>query len=149
MSRETERQLITTHFAQLWEANYPDIPVAWPNHEFTTPNDSQFVVFNLVDRGTTRETLGRDYIKRHRSTLQLDLYTPADGGVRSAALISEFLENTYDTLDLLTSDNEVVYFRTTSSRTVSANEARAVNLDDGWYRVIVECPYDRQQRVTA
>lgn len=147
VSKETERQLITEHFATAWAAAYPSIPVAWPNHEFTTPANSMFAVFSLVDRGTTRESLGRTYLKRHRGTLQIDLYSPAGTGVRPATQISDFLENLYDSLDLVTTDGEQVFFRTPTSRTVSINEDRASNLADNWQRIIVECPYDRQQVV--
>lgn len=67
MSKESERAAITAHFSALWTANYGAYPVAWPNHEFTTPSNSIFAVFNIVDRGTTRETLGRTYMKRNRA----------------------------------------------------------------------------------
>lgn len=148
MSRETERAAITAHFKQAWEAAYPGVPVAWPNIDFATPDNSQFVVFNLVDRGTTRETLGRTYVKRHRGTLQLDIYTPGGQGTRESRLMADYLEALYDSLDLVTSDGQGVSFRTPSARPIAGNEARASNLEDNWDRIIVECPYDRQEVVS-
>lgn len=147
MSRESERAAITAHFKSAWESTYPTVPVAWPNIEFATPENATFVVFNLVDRGTTRETLGRVYVKRHRGTLQLDIYTPSGQGTRASRLMADYLEALYDTLDLATADGQLVAFRTPSARPVSGNEARASNLEDNWDRIIVECPYDRQEIV--
>lgn len=147
MSRESERAAITAHFKSAWEAAYPAVPVAWPNVDFDTPAANPFVVFNLVDRGTARESVGLTYMKRHRGTLQLDIYTPAGAGTRASRLMADFLENLYDTLELSTTDGERVVFRTPSARDVGGNEARASNLEDNWHRIIVECPYDRQQRV--
>jgi hypothetical protein len=149
VSKENERVAITQHFSSFWAANYPAYPVAWPNHEFTTPSNTLFVVFNLVDRGTSRETIGRTYIKRHRGTLQLDIYMPAGAGVKVSRQIGDALELTYDSLDLPVSDGRVIMFRTPSAREISANEARASNLEDNWSRYIVECPYDCQKITVA
>ena len=147
MSRETERRLITQHFSAAWQAQYSTIPVAWPNTEFSTPVNGKFLVVNFVDRGTTRESLGRSYLKRHRGTLQLDLYVPAGEGIGFARNVADYVEEVYDSLDLLTTDGEPVYFRTPSSREIGGNEARASNLEDNWYRYVIECPYDRQEIV--
>lgn len=146
MSREAERAAITSHFSAAWAAAYPAVPVAWPGHEFTTPANSMFVVFNLVDRGTTRQTLGRTYIKRHRGTLQLDIYAPSGQGTRAMQQMGDFLEDLYDSLDLPAGAN-LIMFRTPGARSVAGNEARASNLEDNWQRLIVECPYDTQNRV--
>jgi hypothetical protein len=145
VSRETERLLVTTVFQQNW--NPADGPVAYPNQDFNTPDNGMFAVFNLVDRGTTRESIGRTYLKRHRSTLQIDIYTPAANGTKRAREIADRLEAYYDSLDLITSDGQQVHFRTPVAREVGGNESRASNLDDNWSRYIVECPFDRQEVV--
>lgn len=147
MSRETERAAIVAHFRATLSSNWPTLPVAWPNHEFETPANQMFAVFNLVDRGTTRQSVGRRFVKRHRGTVQIDIYTPIGRGIKESRLMADVLEDVYDTLDILTSDNEVVMFRTPSARDVAANEQRAANLDDQWSRLIVECPFDRQEHV--
>lgn len=147
MSRESERLVVTAHFAATFAANWPTMPVAWPNHEFTTPSNTMFAVFNLVDRGTTRQTIGLNYVKRHRATVQVDVYTPLGQGTKQSRLVADVLESVYDTLDLVTSDGELVAFRTPSARDVAGNESRASNLEDNWGRIIVECPYERQEIV--
>lgn len=146
MSRESERELITAHFAAHW--NNADGTIAWPNHEFTTPSNALFVVFNLVDRGTTRETIGRTYVKRSRGTLQVDIYTPSNAGIKKSREIAQRLEDVYDSLDLVTVDGETVNFYTPTSRQIADNEKRAANLDDNWDRYVVECPYTRQMIVS-
>lgn len=145
MSRETERQLVTAEFIKAWQPAWG--PVAYPNKDFNTPANSTFAVFNLVDRGTTRESIGRTYLKRHRGTLQVDVYTPGSQGTRQGRVIADALEAYFDSLDLLTSDGQPVHFRTPSGRVVAGNEERAANLDDNWSRYIIECPYDRQEVV--
>jgi hypothetical protein len=143
VSRETERALVTQKFQQAWDPL--DGPVAYPNQDFITPKNTMFAVFNLVDRGSTRDSIGRSYLKRHRSTLQIDIYTPASQGTKRAREIATRLENIFDSLDLVTTDGETVRFRTTSARPVAGNEQRASNLDDNWDRYVVECPFDRQE----
>lgn len=146
MSRELERSVVTEYFRATWNANY-SYAVAWPNHEFDTPVNSIFVVFNLVDRGTMRETLGRTYLKRHRGTIQVDIYVPQGLGTKTARQIADFLENQFDSVDLPMGDGSYIFFRTPTSREIPANVQRAANLDDNWYRYMVELPYDRQETV--
>lgn len=141
MSRETERLLLITHFQQTWDVN--DGPVAYPNHEFRTPKDSLFAAVSIVDRGTTRESLGQTYYKKHRGTLQIDIYTPLNRGIAPARIIVDRLEAVYDSLDLVTSDGERVSFYTPTAREIAGNEQRAANLEDNWSRYILECPYTR------
>ena len=143
MSRETEREAITTHFVSVW--NPADGRVAYPNFDFETPKNEMFVVFSLVDRGTTRESLGSTYLKKMRGTLQLDIYSPADTGTAPSRIIAGRLEEIYDSLTLMTSDGELINFYTPSAAPLATNVQRAANLDDNWSRYVVECPYTRQK----
>ncbi len=145
MSRATERALVMGHFTATWNAAYASVPIAWPNHEFLTPTNQPFAVFNLVDRGTTRESLGRTYFKRHRGTIQVDLYMPLGQGIKWGYAVSDYLETVYDSLDLVTTDNQPVRFRTPTARPIAGNEARASNLEDNWARLVVEIPFDRSE----
>ncbi len=143
MSRETERQLVTGEFKAFWDTT--GLPAAYPNKDFVTPDNSMFGVMNLVDRGSSRESIGRHYLKRHRGTLQIDIYIPGSEGTAKGRVLADRIEARFDSLDLVTTDGEPVSFRTTSAREVGGNEARAGNLDDNWSRYIVECPYDRTE----
>lgn len=143
MSRETERVLLMAHFEQTWDS--ADGPVAYPNHEFKTPKDSLFAVVSIVDRGSSRESLGQTYYKKHRGTLQVDIYTPLNRGIRPARVIADRLESVYDSLELVTSDSQRVSFYTPTAREIGGNEARAANLEDNWSRYVVEFPFIRHE----
>lgn len=145
MSKETERVLLTAHFLSQW--NPADGKIAWPNKDFTTPSNEMFVVFNILDRGTVRSSLGRTYLKRSFGSLQIDIYTPASMGTSRSRQIADRLENIYDSLDLVTSDGQSVVFGTPSSRVLPPNEQRAANLDDNWDRYVVDLPFKREQMV--
>lgn len=143
MSRETERELLTRHFQLNW--NDSDGPVAWPNMEFTTPTNSMFVVFSLVERVTNRASLGASsYLNRAYGSVQIDIYTPIGKGTKASRVIAERLERVYDSLVLVTTDGEAIHFQTPSSRVLPTNEMRAANLDDNWSRYVVDCPFYRQ-----
>jgi hypothetical protein len=147
VSRETERAAITGHFALNW--NPADGPVAYPNHEFTTPTNQMFAVLSIVESGTFRKSLGyAQYLKRSRGILQVDIYTPLGLGTKKSRLIGERLERVYDTFDMVTSDGERICFETPSSRTLPLNEQRAANLDDNWDRYVFQAPFYRDIIVT-
>jgi hypothetical protein len=146
VSRELERQTISDHFSSVWDIA-TDGPVAWPNKPFETPKKGQFVVFNIVDRGTVRKSLGREFFKRYFGTLQLDLYNPQDLGTKPSRDIADKLEPIYDNLELAMSNGQMLMFGTPSARTLALNEQRAANLEDNWDRFIFEAPFYRDQHV--
>lgn len=142
MSRETERNKIIKFFELNW--NPSDGTVAYPNIEFTTPENQMFAVVNIVEGGTVRKSIGySQYRKRSMGTLQVDIYTPIGLGTKKSRLIGERLERVFDTIDLATTDGELITFGTPRSRTVPLNEQRASNLEDNWDRYVVECPFYR------
>lgn len=145
MSRELERAAISGHFQGVW--NPADGPIAWPNKPFSTPVNSGFAVFNIVERGTFRKSLGRSFFKRHENTLQIDIYVPIDVGTKPSRVIADRLEDIYQDLVLVLPNGQSVNFRTPSSRVLATNEQRAANLDDNWARYLFEAPYYRDQRV--
>lgn len=147
MSRETERKAVIDFFKLNW--NPADGPVAYPNIEFSTPENQQFAVVHIVETGTFRKSIGySQYLKRSSATLQIDIFTPLGQGTKPSRLIGERLERVFDTIDLVTSDGEFLRFGTPSSRTVAINEQRASNLEDNWHRYVVECPFYRDITVT-
>jgi hypothetical protein len=145
VSRELERQTISDHFLSAWDP--ADGVIAWPNKPFETPKKAQFAVFNIVDRGTVRKSLGVDYFKRYFGTMQIDIYVPQDLGTKPSRDIADKLEPIYDSLDLLMSNGQLLVFGTPTARTLALNEQRAANLEDNWDRLIFEAPYYRDQHV--
>lgn len=145
MSRETERVAVVTHFLSVWNPN--DGPVAIPNQPFSTPENHAYVVLNIVELGTYRMSVGSSFFKRYESTLQIDLYTPADTGTSSSRKIADTLEDVYQDLMLALSDGQTVKFRTPKARVLALNEQRASNLEDNWDRYVIDCPYYRDQLV--
>ena len=146
MSLELERAAISKHFLQYgWDEN--DGEIAWPNKPFDTPANSMFCVFNLLDRGTLRRSLGLSFFKRHLGTMQIDIYTPQNVGTKRSREIADRLELLYDTMTLVLVDGEAVVFETPSSRQLDPNVIRAANLDNNWDRFLVEAPYYRDIHV--
>lgn len=141
MSRELERQTITAHFDSVWLPT--DGPIAWPNQEFLTPNNSGFCVFSLVDMPTFRRSLGTTFSKRYSGVLQVDIYTPQNKGTKRGKMVSDRLEDIYEMLVLHMSNGQAVEFGTPTSRVLDPNVIRASNLDDNWDRYVFEAPYHR------
>lgn len=146
MSRETERKLLAQHLAAVWDDS--DGPIAWPNQPFETPEKHLFAVFNIVDRGSTRQSLGiAQFFNRHHGSIQLDIYTPQDAGTTQSRQIADRLALLYDSIELITDDGEKLTFGTPSGRTLPTNEVRAANLDDNWDRYVFEAPFYRDQHI--
>lgn len=145
MSRELERKVVADHFKSVWDP--ADGAVAWPNKPFETPKKSQFCVFNIVDRGTVRKSIGVSYFKRYFGTMQVDIYIPQDSGTKPSREIADKLEPIYDSLNLPMGNGQLLVFGTPTGRTLALNEQRAANLEDNWDRFIFEAPYYRDQYV--
>lgn len=145
MSLELERAAVADKFLDVWQDQ--DGPIAWTNKEFVTPEVSMFCVFNIVDRGTLRRSIGWNFYKRRMATMQIDIYTPLDFGTKRSREIVDGLEVVYEMLELPLSDGEVLIFETPSSRVLDPNVIRAGNLDDNWDRYVFEAPYHRDQHV--
>lgn len=146
MSRELERAAISKDFNDLWDTSQ-DGDIAWPNKPFQTPLNNRFVVFNLVDRGTVRRSLGRSFFKRNFGSMQIDLYTPQDKGTSRSKELIDMLEQHYEMLELPLADGEIIIFQTPSARTLDLNVIRATNLDDNWDRLVFDAPFYRDSHV--
>lgn len=140
MSRELERQTLAAHFLSVWQE--ADGPIAWPNQEFLTPNNSGFCVYSLVDMPTFRRSLGFTFSKRYSGILQIDIYTPQNKGTNRAKLIVDRLEDVYEML-VLPMSGGAIEFGTPTARSLDPNVIRASNLDDNWDRYVFEAPYHR------
>lgn len=144
MSHETERVALSSLFSTLW--NEPvNGPIARQNIDFQTPANSMFVGTYILDRGTSRRSLGVPAFKRHIKTFQIDIYTPSGLGTKKSRQLAEQLEEAYQDLVVSLPDGETVIFGTPSSRVLAPNEQRAANLDDNWDRYVIECPFYRDQ----
>jgi hypothetical protein len=146
VSKETERAAISEHFKSVAEPEFGE-NIAWPNQAFETPQDTMFAVFNIVDRGTIRRSLGRSFTKRSFGTMQVDIYTPKNEGTKESRTLADIWSLVYEMLELTTSDGELIVFQTPSSRAMATNEIRAANLDDNWDRYVFEAPFYRDQNV--
>ena len=147
MSKETERAGLALHFQTIAEPDLGEL-IAFPNQAFETPSDQFFVVFNIVDRGSVRRSLGyMKYTKRHFGTVQIDMYTPKNEGTKKSRDLADKWEALYDTINVMLTDGECCVFQTPSSRALATNEVRAANLDDNWDRYVFEAPFYRDQFV--
>lgn len=147
MSKETERSGLALHFQGLAAVDVGEL-IAFPNQPFETPADQFFVVFNIVDRGSVRMSLGAEkYLKRRFGTVQVDLYTPKNEGTKKSRVLADKWEGLYDTINVTLTDGETCVFQTPSSRSLATNEIRAANLDDNWDRYVFEAPFYRDQIV--
>lgn len=151
MSLELERAAVAKHFRNTgWQSGWGavDTFVSFPNQEFTTPTNHFYCVFSIVDRGSVRRSLGRDFAKRRWATMQVDIYTPLDQGTKQSREMTDLWEEMYSLLELPLSDGEVVMFGDPTSKVLDPNVVRAANLDDNWDRYVFEAPYHRDYRIS-
>lgn len=145
MSKETERATIFSELKNVWPSQYGAI--AWPNLPFVAPTADRWAAAEILTYTTDRASLGRDFFKRTYGSLQIDLFVPDGVGTKEAREVADFLEDHFQDLKLITSDGEAIQFGTPESKTLPVNVARAENLEDNWYRYVVDCPFHRDSHV--
>lgn len=141
MSKNTARVAILSAVKLVWPPDFGLLSV--PNVNFTIPNNSRWGAVRINDNGTDRRSLGADYLKRSVGSLQFDLYAPSNTGTRENTEASDFLEEFFDSRELLTSDDEMIVFQTPYSLDVSGVQERQDGTNSNWYRRIVDCPFYR------
>lgn len=110
MSRETERIAIANLFESIWPKD--EWPIKMENTPFPEPENGQFAHYITVPGESIRLTLGKDHMVRHSSYLQIDCYVKLDAGTKQYNAIEDLLRNTFDELQLETTDGELIQFRT-------------------------------------
>lgn len=90
MSIETQRAKLFDVVNNLMAANFPDIPVHWPNRKFDQP-DSTFAWVHIVLGEQQTTNLGDEKVFRHISVLQIDLFTPEDTGTKEIGEVADLL----------------------------------------------------------
>ena len=131
MSSASENTEIRTRFNSLRDQN---IPVSWPNEDFTPPTDKTYVKFFILNGETRIVDIGSP-IKTYRSTgvIFLQLLAPprtGNGLVKSQA------------------DTMAAIFRSWCGSSVRCRAAtvKEIGLDaDGWYQVNVKIPFQRDE----
>lgn len=144
MGKEKEREVLLALVKQNWPSGYG--PVAYPNAKFTPPANARWASVEIVTLSTERASLSRDFFKRTTGILQFDLYVPEGLGTKEAREVADFLEDFFQDL-VVPCGSDVIVFETPRSKTLPTNVVRAENLDDNWYRYVVECPFRRDSRV--
>lgn len=106
--------------------------VQWPNSNFTTPNDSTWLNFNILTGKVFQETL-RDTDKIN-GIVQVDVMIPKLSGENDAYIIADIL-----TSGLPKNNTAIVNGATnTFIETVSAPR---VATDENWHKMIIETSF--------
>jgi hypothetical protein len=145
MSASTERSAIYQWFSNSWDPNV-DGPIAWPNQRFEQPQGELFVVFTLLTFTSNQMSLGANInLYRHFGEVQIDIYVPQNKGVATARTAADKIAGIFRNKSFSTSDGNLITFRTPTFRELAVNETRALNMDDIKYRLIVLCPFQRDE----
>lgn len=140
MSLETQRAAITEYFQDNWLES--TATVAYPNHPFVTPVGEPFVVLNILSFDKSRASIGMgQWLTRRVGAVQIDIYVLENTGSKTASEMAGTIEAMFESKELVTSDNEIVKFRTPRTINLSLNEERASNMEDSYFRLMTYCEF--------
>jgi len=138
MSLETQRKLVQTRTAAFMAANYPGVPVEYPNVPFNQPQ-GRFVSLEDEETQSFRANLGANYTVRHLGVFSLEVYVPVNTGMSAANTLAEALGKHFQERDFTLEDGARLTFRAASPRPQGAKRK-------GFASVRVVIPYFRDER---
>lgn len=137
MSIESQRVKLFEVVNNLMAANYPDIPVHWPNRKSDQP-DGTFLWVNMILGEQQITNLGSYKTFRHISMFQIDIYTPVDTGTKEISELADFLAKNLREREFQLSDGDRLLVKPPQMATPSA--AR------GFARIMLRFPIWRDER---
>lgn len=144
MFREEDRVAIATFLNPLWVPDYG--PLAWPNARFKIPKNGRWGSVDIIDYDTSRASLSDTFQLRHLGAVQLDFYTPEGQGSSENKIAADELSLSFLEV-ILPAPNGALQFGIPKGRPPSANELRAMNLEDNWNRYTLTIPYKKDSLV--
>ena len=145
MSFTTERASIYAKFASIWnEVTLGKI--AWENQPFVQPNKEIFVEIKILNLASNQMSIGNDKkLYRHLGEVQFDIYIPQNKGTHEGRTRADIIANAFRNIVLTTTDSNTIQFRVPILRQLAPNEIRALNMEDSLFRLIVRCPFYRDE----
>ncbi len=127
------RQAIEAWF----EAGYSETPVAWPSQDFTPPDASDWVRFNLAWSPAIEDTVGEDGTNDVPGFVEVQLFAPAGRGAGPLMERANRIRALFDHAEI---EGGVVRF----GAAAGAQRARG---GSGWAQVNVRIPFDVTETV--
>lgn len=134
MSFEIVRAALSTELNNAMGIAFPAYPVQFENKRINQPSDTIWIDFTLHETGARRASIGTaQSFQRRMGLVAAVIRAPENTGVRQALLVAETIRDLYEekTLDLVGA-NRIIFGVTTIKKT---------GLSNGWYPVVLTCPF--------
>lgn len=132
MGYEFEAQRILSRFAAEWTDNGDELtPIAWPNTPFDPPQSGAWVRITIQPSTSRVASIAGPYTRfRHDGDVVVEIFAPHGDGTETALMLA---------------DRAAAIFRGFEHHNLTFFAPRMVHVGnrDGWYRVNVICPYQR------
>jgi len=134
VSFEDERRAVETRFS----GAYSSTPVKYENAIFDQPNNSSWVALTLLSGGGINASIGTTRpVKRFSGIIQIDIYTPEQGGTKAARDLGDLVAAVFDNVQFSVGSSGTITTRVPSLSTMG--------VQNGWYHAVVSVAYHRDK----
>ncbi len=126
MSFVNERLLIEDRF----EATWTFTPIAWDNVEFDSPNNDNWVRFNILNGVGDYRAINN--LKRHTGVIVVQIFAPRNSGTSTIRQYADYAVAIFDN-------------RSFGDVVCGVANMETVGTDDIWHQINVNIPYWRDE----
>lgn len=132
MSYESQHNAIRARFAAQWGST---TPVAWPNVDFTPPDNTAWVRLNVADADTRQASFGDpgNNVHRHTGLVTVMIFTPLGQGDKEALELADQAAAIFRGWQ---DSSSGVLFR-------SPPFVRQIGSEKKWFHLNLLCPFQR------
>lgn len=135
MSFADERRAIETRFS----ANYTSTPVRYENLSFVQPDNASWVSLMILSGEGGQASLGgSSAIHRYGGVIQVDVFTPENSGTQAGRALADTVEAIFRQVQFSLGNSGVIHTQTPW--------VTNLGVEDGWYRLVVTCPFFRDRK---
>lgn len=133
MTYEIQHNAIRDRFDTEWAGT---TPIAWPNAEFSPPDDADWVRFVLDDAAARQASFGDDTnFYRHTGLVTVMIFTTLNKGDKAALELADQVLGIFR--HYVDATNKILFREAPFIRRVGAT--------DRWYHVNALCPFQRDE----
>lgn len=145
MSTVDERTAIGTLFNTNWDST--TTPVAWPNRNFTPPQNNSWVRLSILQAEPSQIEIGSRDCNQHRHPgfVMVSVFSPLNKGDAAALTLAEVAAGIFrDNKRVSAGTDGDIRFRTPEVRAIGIDSKGSRDLDEGtYYQVNVTVPFVR------
>ena len=145
MSAVDERTAIGTLFNAEWDSD--TTPIAWPNRNFTPPQNNSWVRLSILQGEPFQIEIGSANCNQHRSPgfVMISVFSPMNKGDAAALALAETAAQIFrSTKRVSAGANGDIRFRTPEVKAIGIDSKGSRDLDEGtYYQVNVSVPFVR------